>query len=255
MPDPPTTFESAVAAAAGVRNAADAALVDLVATALAEGWWEGWRIHTPVQWLTLQAGVSRATARTVVRLASRAADLPTVMAAFRSGALSLDQASTVARYTPAAYEASVCELARHATVSQIVRATRQYGFDVDVVGRDEPVRRGPERAVSFALDETDQWRASIRLPADEGAVVEAALKATRDRLHAASRRAARERAAAEGRPPHGTDADLGVAPVGWADAVVGMADCVLGHDAAGAEVSSRPGVLIHLQAPVGPAEA
>ena len=29
-----------------------------------------------------------------------------------------------------------------------------------------------------------------------------------------------------------------------------MADCVLGHDAEGAEVTTRPGVLIHLQAPV-----
>ena len=55
-------FEAAVASAAGVRNAADAALVDLVVTALAEGWWEGWGIHTPVQWLMWRAGVSRSTA-------------------------------------------------------------------------------------------------------------------------------------------------------------------------------------------------
>ncbi|HEX7135713.1 MAG TPA: DUF222 domain-containing protein, partial [Iamia sp.] len=65
--------------------------------ALAEGWWEGWRIHTPVQWLMWRAGVSRTTARSVVRLARRAGDLPTVMATFRRGGLSLDQASTVAR--------------------------------------------------------------------------------------------------------------------------------------------------------------
>lgn len=100
-------FEAAVASAAGVRNAADAALVDLVVTALAEGWWEGWKIHTPVQWLMWQAGLSRSTARQVIRLARRADDLPTVMAAFRAGGLSLDQAATVARYVPAAYEASV----------------------------------------------------------------------------------------------------------------------------------------------------
>ena len=58
-----SAFEAAVASAAGVRNAADAALVDLVVTALAEGWWEGWRIHTPVQWLMWRAGLSRSTAR------------------------------------------------------------------------------------------------------------------------------------------------------------------------------------------------
>jgi hypothetical protein len=242
-------FEMAVATAAGVRNAADAALVDLVVTALAEGWWEGWRIHTPVQWLMWRAGVSRSTARQVVRLARRAPELPTVMATFRRGELSLDQASTVARYTPAAYEASVCELAVHATVPQIVRATRRYGFDADVMDRPAD-RPGPTRSVSFGSDASDQWRASIRLPADEGAVVEAALRASRDRLHDAQRVAAKERAAAEGRPTTGTDAELGVARVGWADALVGMSHSVLHHDAAGAEVSSRPGVLVHLQAPV-----
>ncbi|HEX7133188.1 MAG TPA: DUF222 domain-containing protein [Iamia sp.] len=245
-----SAFEAAVAAAAGVRNAADAALVDLVVTALAEGWWEGWRIHTPVQWLMWQAGVSRSTARLVVRLARRAGDLPTVMDTLRRGGLSLDQAATVARYTPAEYESSVCELAVNATVNQIVAATRQYGFDTEIAGRDERERRGPERSVSFGTDEGDQWRASIRLPADEGQVVEEALRASRDRLHDAQRTAAKARAEAEGRAATGTDADLGVEKVSWADALVGMAHSVLNHSAAGAEVSSRPGVLLHLEAPV-----
>jgi hypothetical protein len=34
-------FEAAVASAAGLRNVADAALVDLVISALESGWWEG----------------------------------------------------------------------------------------------------------------------------------------------------------------------------------------------------------------------
>jgi hypothetical protein len=241
-----SAFEAAVASAAGMRNAADAALVDLVVEALVKGWWEGWKIHTPVQWLMWQTGASRTTARTVVRLARRAGELPTVMSTFRAGGLSLDQASTVARYVPAEYEASVCELAVNATVPRIVAATRQYGFDVDITERAAP----PVRSVSFGTDESDQWRASIRLPADEGQVVEAALKASRDRLHDASRKAARARAAAEGRPTTGSDADLGVERVTWADALVGCAHSVLGHDASGAEVSSRPGVLVHLRAPV-----
>jgi hypothetical protein len=238
-------FEAAVASAAGLRNVADAALVDLVISALESGWWEGWKIHTPVQWVMWRAGVSRSTARQMVRLAGRAGELPTVMEAFRAGRISLDQASTVARYTPAEYEASVAEFAEVATVNQIVAATRQYGWDADVVERDATERRGPERSVSFGSDAADQWRASIRLPADEGAVVEAALRATRDRLHDVERSAAKDRTGATG-----TDAELGVPQISWADALVGMADCVLGHDASGAEVATRPGVLLHLKAPV-----
>ncbi|HEX7134181.1 MAG TPA: DUF222 domain-containing protein, partial [Iamia sp.] len=104
----------------------------------------------------------------------------------------------------------------------------------------ERERPGPTRSVSFGTDESDQWPASIRLPADEGQVVEEALKASRDRLHDAQRAAA--------------EADVTV-KVSWADALVGMAHSVLTTDASGAEVSSRPGVLLHLQAPVGDAEA
>ncbi len=44
-------FEADVALAAGVRNAADAVLVDLVIRALGEGLWEGHGIHTPTQWV------------------------------------------------------------------------------------------------------------------------------------------------------------------------------------------------------------
>jgi hypothetical protein len=186
----------------------------------------------------------------MVALARRAGDLPTVMATFRRGELSLDQAATVARYTPAEYEASVCEMAVNATVRQIVAATRRYGFDADVVERDSTPRRGPERSVSFGTDESDQWSARVRLPADEGRVVEEALKASRERLHDARRGAARARAEVEGRTTVGTDADLGVEPVGWADALVGMAHSVLNVDATGAEVASRPGVLLHLNVPV-----
>jgi hypothetical protein len=247
-------FEASVASAAGLRNVADAALVDLVVTALERDWWAGWKIHTPTQWLMWKAGVSRSSARCIVRLAQRAEELPTVMASFRAGRLSLDQAATVARFTPAEYEASVCELAESATVNQITAATRQYGWDADVIERDEPVRHGPDRSVSFGSDASDQWRASIRLPADEGAVVEAALRASRDRIHDVERAAAKQRAERDGRATTGTDVDLGVPQVGWADALVGMATSVLGHDATGAEVSTRPGVLIHLKAPVGDAE-
>ncbi|HMJ74692.1 MAG TPA: DUF222 domain-containing protein [Iamia sp.] len=247
-------FEAAVASAAGVRNAADAALVDLVVQALEEGWWEGWKIHTPAQWLMWQTGVSRSTASRVVALARRAPDLPTVMATFRRGGLSLDQAATVARYTPAEYEASVCELAVNATVNQIVAAARQYGFDAEIADRDQKDRSGPERSVTFGTDESDQWRASIRLPADEGQVVEEALKASRERLHDAQRAAAKARAEAEGRSASGTDADLGVAKISWADALVGVAHSVVNTDAVGAEVSSRPGVLVHLEVPVDDAE-
>ena len=106
-------FEERMARAAGVANAAEAELVALMAEALSKHLWEGWRIHTPAQWLKWQAGVGGERASQIVRLASRSDELPTVLALHAQGRLSLEQAATVARYTPAEFEASVAELATY----------------------------------------------------------------------------------------------------------------------------------------------
>src|SRR5262245_1952190 len=97
-------FDRRVASAAGVLNAGYAAVVDIVVEALAEGRWEGGGIHTPAQWVAWQTGCDSRTARRIVALAKRSSELPTVMSTFRSGGLSLDQAATVARFTPPEYE-------------------------------------------------------------------------------------------------------------------------------------------------------
>lgn len=251
-------FEDEVAAAAGVRNASEARLVELTARALAEGLWEGWRVHTPSQWLMWQAGLSRSTARRVLALARRASELPVTMAAFAEGRLSADQAAAIARYTPAEYEASVCELAQAATVSQIVAATSQYGFDTEARPADAPQPTpnepdlGPsdptvDRQVSFGTAEGGGWWANMRLPLDEGLAVEGALKAARDQLHDVARRAAKEKATAEGRPLD----EVKVKVPSWADAAVGVAHSVLSGGASGAEMAARSRVLVHLEVPDG----
>ncbi len=247
-------FEEELAGVAGVRNAAEARLVDLVVRALEEGLWEGHRIHTPVQWLMWRAGVARPTAVRVVALARRAPELPVTMRKFGEGRLSFDQAACVARYTPAEYEASVASLAEDATVAQIATATRDYGFDALARPSDAPeptpgepeVPEDPEadREVAFGTEEGGQWWARLRLPLDEGLAVEGALKAVRDRLHDQARKAAKAAAVAEGRSTR----DLKVPVPSWADALVGMAHAILDGGAAGAEVAARSRVLVHLEA-------
>jgi len=237
--------EGRLAATAGVLHAADGALVDVMAEVLEGDLWQGDRILTPVQWLMWRAGLGRQKARRVVLLAARRGELPVTASMLRAGRLSLDQAATIARYTPAAFEASVAEAAVEMSVRQIVKATRGYVFDVEA----RPARNRGQRDVAFGHDDDGDWWGRIRLPVDEGAVVEEALKTVRDRLHETERDAARRRAEAEGRPTSGTDAELGVNKVGWADALVGMAHSVLGHDAEGAESDVRTAVHLHLERP------
>lgn len=212
-------MEEELAVVAGVRNAADGRLVESTARILTEELWKGAGIHTPIQWLMWQTGVSRATARRVLTVALRAEELPTVMGLLAEGRLSLDQAHAVARYTPAEYEKSVCNLALYATVPQIIRATRTYGFDLEAPNPSPRERRG----VSYGHDDDGTWWARIRLAAEEGALVEAALRKERDRLHEEAREAAKRAAGSEGRPDTGTDAELRVERTTSADALVSLA--------------------------------
>lgn len=243
-------FEDDLAAAAGVRNAADGQLVALTTRALAEDFWQGSGIHSPVQWLMWQTGIARATARRVVTVAARAADLPVTMELLTQGRLSLDQAHAVARYTPAEYEESVAQLALSATVNQIVSATRLYNFDIEKP-RDRAPSGHRERGVTFGHDDDGSWWARIRLAADEGAVVEAALGRVREALHDQARATAKAVAHAEGRSTSGSDDELGVGPVSWADAFIGMANSVLATGAGGATKAASATVHIHLERATG----
>ena len=107
----------------GVLNRAHAELVDIAAEALATQAWAGDGISSPTHWLVLRAGLSRSRAAQVLEIARRRDELPVTLGALATGELSLEQVGPIARRVPAAYEASVCELARFATVPQIVRAT------------------------------------------------------------------------------------------------------------------------------------
>jgi hypothetical protein len=106
--------QSEMAELAGVINAAQGRLVGLIAQGLDEGLWQQSGVHSPVQWLTWQLGISAGHAGRLLSLAKRAGELPETMAAFQSGEVSLEQAAVVARRVPADHEASAASLARAA---------------------------------------------------------------------------------------------------------------------------------------------
>ena len=261
-PESVVALEREVAVVVGVRNAADARLVELVAEALAGGQWSGSRIYTPVQWVMVRAGVSRVAAQRIVALARRVGELPETMRRFSEGRISVDQAAVVARFVPAEFEASVAEMAESATVAQLVRSTKEYDFDTEAPERDdaqeptpqEPVPeapdRGVERSVSFGTDDGGQWWAQIKLPADEGMEVEAAWRAERDRLVEAGRKAARARAAAAKAQADGDDgraATDGSEPSGraswlpsWADALMGVVRSAIASSGGGRWARATP---------------
>jgi len=126
---PQVDVEQELASLCGVLNQSYARLVTIVSAALVDESWAIAGVRSPEHWLTMRAGLSPFRARQIVAIARRSADLPTVMGQFADGQLSVDQVTVVTRYAPAHVEASVAELAVHASVPQLRRSLSHYSFD------------------------------------------------------------------------------------------------------------------------------
>ncbi|MET0144022.1 MAG: HNH endonuclease [Ilumatobacteraceae bacterium] len=169
-------LEARLGVVVGQLNAVHAELVGLIAEAATTGAWEGWGVTSLCHWLTWQAGLSRAHALELIRLAEARATHPEISAAFQDGALTVDQAA-VAVKVPAHNDAEVAELAPMTTVSQLRTVVR---CSQPVVEPAAP--EAPTESVRTWFDDDGHYQARISLDADHGRIVQAALQAARDRL-------------------------------------------------------------------------
>lgn len=254
-------LEGEVAELCGLLNVAHGRLAVLVAAALEQGWWHQWGIHSPAHWLAWRTGMSPAHAGQVVKVAERSAELPVAFAAFVAGELSLDQCYEIARFVPAEFDAGVTELARLCTVQQLRRVLPRYAFADDLAeARKARAAAAPEPADEDPADEgaaapgpspvterreltmgTDDqgWYISGRLPFDEGAVVERALRASRDE---------RYRVAVEGLPPKAPRPQLGLV-----HGLLGLAESALAAGQVEHPGADRFTIFAHLE--LGPTGA
>ncbi len=259
------SLEARVASVAGVLHASHARLVELTAEALEGDLWCQAGVHSPAQWLAWQVGVSPSRARQIVRVARRVDELPAMARALDGGELSLDQAAVVAARCPTGFDDDVVGVAVNATVPQLRRLLGRYQFADPVAASHDPSRddstdddpkaddpaprpqpsAGPtpaeRRELSFWYDDDGSFHQHLTLPADEGAVVEAALVATRDELF---------------RRDH-PDVEPGTErwraaqrELSWADAAVALASDSLaaGEATYGGSVVDRYRAIVHLEA-------
>jgi hypothetical protein len=187
-------------AVAGIVNAAHGRLVDLTILTLAEGHHVGPGLHTCAQYLAWQAGVSKATANQLVRIARRAEELPVLVDALRAGELSLDQADVVASGCPARYDRSATELAKVATVAQLRTVMAAYR---ERPGKDRPAA---DHGISIARDD-DGATIRARVSNEEADLFERALHAMREDLVRQQQADASEGARSEEAPPRPTMTD------------------------------------------------
>ncbi|HWJ60445.1 MAG TPA: DUF222 domain-containing protein, partial [Acidimicrobiales bacterium] len=222
-----------VSAVMGAINVGYGRLIELAKLAIDEGQTEGTGIRSAAHWVAWRTGLSLRHAKDIVHLAKRAEQLPCCVAALVAGELTIDQAAMIAWHVPSPYEEACTAFAKQATVSQLRKALPRYGFE-----RPEPDDDGvvtERREVSSGTDELSYWFGG-RLPEDEGALVDQAIRAKQEDLY-------QQRKAAL---PKGAE----VPPVTKADALVALAE-----DSLAAGQAARPGsdrFLVHVHLEAGP---
>ncbi|MFC7621139.1 DUF222 domain-containing protein [Microlunatus sp. GCM10028923] len=138
------------------------------------GWSQGFK--SVAHWLAWTCSMTQATAREHIRVARALRRMPTVTAAFGAGELSYSKVREVTRVVDVVDEAQLCQLARYATASQLARMISSYRAAAGT--RIQAESRRLFRLV--ARDGDPMTGVTGRLPAEESAIVTAALERARD---------------------------------------------------------------------------
>ena len=145
--------------------------------------WAAWGCRSCVHWLSYRCGRSPSAAREQVRVARRLEALPATRASFGAGELCFSQVRALTRIATEETERDLIMVARHATAAQLDVVVRAYrgvlGYEL---GASQPEHE--RRYVRCDHDNDGGLLVQARLPAEEGAVLLAALEAGRDSIRA-----------------------------------------------------------------------
>lgn len=167
--------------------AATAAWLRLVAEFDERQGWGGVGIQSCSHWLAWQCGMSPGAAREHLRVARALGGLPVTAGAFAEGRLSYSKVREITRVADAATEPALVELAAHTTASQLARVVRAWRRS-DAVQED---RIAAKRSFQWSWDDDGMLLVQVRMDAESGAALLAAIESL------AERDARRERAAAK----------------------------------------------------------
>ena len=210
-------------------NAATCRWLGLVAEFDRRGGHERWGFASCSSWLAWSCSLDGRAAREQVRVARRLEELPRVREAFASGRLSYSKVRALARGADAQVEAELLELAEHATAAQLERIVAGYRRATAA----DPAQRAVERR-HLNLRWDDEGCLSVRgvLPAEEGALLMRAIEIARTSLNEERKRSQ----------------DPTTPPPGSADALVTVAETVIGCGAGEAKGGDRHLVVVHVDA-------
>jgi len=153
--------------------------------------WAKWGCRSCAEWVSWRCGLAPVAAREHVRVARRLEELPLIREAFARGGLSYSKVRALTRVGAVEREAELLELAQATTAAQLERLVRAYR---GVVAVERAAAEGAHRDRYLEWDYEEDGFLTLRgrLPAEEGALIVAALEAARDALTADARGASAE---------------------------------------------------------------
>jgi hypothetical protein len=179
-PRPLELLEREITSLASQIHAATCRWLELVAEYDAREGWAQWGCRSCAHWVSWRCGIAPGPAREHVRVARRLRQLPLIRAAFGEGELSFSKVRALTRLNNVEREQDLLDLARHATASQLERLLRAYR---GVVAAEAMASGGrPDRWLRIEHDDDRSVLVRGRFPAEEGALIVAALEAAQDEL-------------------------------------------------------------------------
>jgi hypothetical protein len=169
-----------ICAAAAMATQSECQLLELIGEFDQIGairWWTD--VKSLAHWLSWACAMAPGVAREHVRVAKALPRMPTVAEAFRQSRLSYSKVREITRVVDVVDESRLCELALTATASQLARMISGYR-----AADGSRIRQQPKRAVTWHNREDGMVDFTVRLPAEEAAVLIAAITAAKDQFGA-----------------------------------------------------------------------
>ena len=144
------------------------------------GGWSGFL--SCAHWLSWRTGIASGAAREKVRVARALAGLPQLAAAMERGQLSFSKVRALTRIATPANEATMLELARHATAAQVETVVRGWRRIDRLSEAEDERRRHAARYLTVSVDEDGSYVIRGRLDPEGGALFQRALEAAMQTL-------------------------------------------------------------------------
>ncbi|HEX7354467.1 MAG TPA: DUF222 domain-containing protein [Mycobacteriales bacterium] len=168
--------EREITTLAGHLAAATCRFLSLLAVFDTGGGWRGTGMRSCAQWLSWRCGLSPSAAGEQLRVAHALTCLPAVRGAFAAGQISYSKARALTRVATTTNEQALVSTATACTASQLDRLCRGIAR---ARSSGEILEQAARASFTARWEEDGTLRFSGRLPAEEGAVLLAALAAVR----------------------------------------------------------------------------